>query len=481
MAFIIADRVKETTSVEGTGAVVLGGAIAGYQPFSVIGNGNSTFYLISNLAGTIWEIGLGTYTASTNSLSRDTVLSSSNSNNPVNFAEGAKVVSLTQPAERAVYSVGSDIVAANGATLPNSSTTATSANTPNAIVARDGSGNFSAGTITASLSGNATSATTATTATTAGAVTSAVTFNNSGTGAASGTTFNGSAAQTISYNTLGAQPTLVSGTNIKTVNGSSLLGSGNLSVTTAPAGSNREIQFNSFGSFAASSAFTVNTNNNSLAVFGPITSGLVTVSGGSGSNLFSTALGNGVLFSNTTGESNTAVGYESLRYNTIGSQNTGFGYYALRSTTTGFNNTAIGYNAQASSATVSDTITLGNSSITTLRCQVTTITALSDARDKTNIVDIPAGLSFIQALRPVAFDWDMRDGGKVGVHEFGFIAQELQAAQTQTGISVPNLVYDDNPEKLEASSGTLIPILVKAIQELKAELDAVKAQIKEAP
>jgi hypothetical protein len=88
---------------------------------------------------------------------------------------------------------------------------ATSANTPNAIVSRDGSGNFIAGIVTATtfsgaLSGNATSATTATSATSAGSVTNSVTFNNGGAGAASGTTFNGSAAQTISHNTIGASP-----------------------------------------------------------------------------------------------------------------------------------------------------------------------------------------------------------------------------------------------------------------------------------
>jgi hypothetical protein len=100
---------------------------------------------------------------------------------------------------------------------------------------------------------------------------------------------------------------------------------------------------------------------------------------------------------------------------------------------------------------------------------------LSDARDKTNIVDIPAGLNFVQALRPVSFDWNMRDGQKVGITEFGFIAQELQQAQATTGVSVPHLVSDINPEKLEASAGTLIPILVKAIQELKSEFDLYKA------
>jgi len=94
----------------------------------------------------------------------------------------------------------------SGAATFTVTSNATNANTANAIVSRDGSGNFSAGTITATLSGNATSATTATSATSAGSVTNSVTFNNGGAGAASGTTFNGSAAQTISHNTIGASP-----------------------------------------------------------------------------------------------------------------------------------------------------------------------------------------------------------------------------------------------------------------------------------
>jgi hypothetical protein len=203
-----------------------------------------------------------------------------------------------------------------------------------------------------------------------------------------------------------------------------------------------------------------------------------------------TAVGAASLTLNTTGASNTACGGGSLSANLIGNSNAAFGANALlvatndgntavgatalSTLTTGVNNTGIGFGAQPSTATVSNTITLGNSSIATLRCQVTTITALSDQRDKKDIVDIPAGLDFVQALRPVAFMWNMRDGGKIDVPEFGFIAQELQAAQETTGITVPNLVSLENPERLEASQSTLLPVLVKAIQELKAELDALK-------
>jgi len=185
---------------------------------------------------------------------------------------------------------------------------------------------------------------------------------------------------------------------------------------------------------------------------------------------------------NTEGTYNVAIGYNAGRdigsTGSGGDNNTVVGpYAAVSSLTTGSANIVIGYQAAPSSTSVSNTITFGNSSITTLRCQVTTITSLSDARDKKDIQNIPAGLSFINRLRPVSFVWNMRDGGKVGVPEFGFIAQELQQVQKDAGITVPNLVMDDNPDKLEAGASTLIPVLVKAIQELSAELKVVKAEL----
>jgi len=174
-------------------------------------------------------------------------------------------------------------------------------------------------------------------------------------------------------------------------------------------------------------------------------------------------IGLNAAYSITTGDNNVVIGSQA-----------GYNVTAL---TTGSNNIILGYNAYSTSASVSNEITLGNSSIATLRCQVTTITSLSDARDKKDVQDIPAGMAFINRLRPVSFVWNMRDGGKVGIPEFGFIAQELQQAQKDAGVTVPNLVLDTNPEKLEASPATLIPVLVKAVQELSAELKAVKAEL----
>jgi len=120
---------------------------------------------------------------------------------------------------------------------------------------------------------------------------------------------------------------------------------------------------------------------------------------------------------------------------------------------------------------------LGNASVATLRCAVTSITAISDGRDKTDVKPLEAGLDFVKALNPVSFTWDMRDGAKVGDADTGFIAQELQAAQEETNTVIPGLVYDSNPEKLEASYGKLLPVLVKAVQELSAENAALKARL----
>lgn len=100
MSLTLKSRVKETSTTTGVGALTLLGAVAGYQPFSVIGNGNTCYYAAVN--GTEWEVGLGTYTTSGTTLSRDFVLGSSNSDALVSFSAGTKDVFVTYPAEKAV-------------------------------------------------------------------------------------------------------------------------------------------------------------------------------------------------------------------------------------------------------------------------------------------------------------------------------------------------------------------------------------------
>jgi hypothetical protein len=101
MALVVKDRVQETATTTGTGTFTLAGAVSGFQSFSVIGDGNTTYYAI--VGGAEWEVGLGTYTSSGTTLSRDTVLESSNSGSLVNFSAGTKNVFVTYPAEEAVY------------------------------------------------------------------------------------------------------------------------------------------------------------------------------------------------------------------------------------------------------------------------------------------------------------------------------------------------------------------------------------------
>jgi hypothetical protein len=103
MALVVKDRVRETTTTTGTGTITLGGAATGFQSFSVIGDSNTTFYTIQLSNTNEWEVGVGTYTLSGTTLSRDTILESSNGGTAVNFSAGSKDVFVTYPAEKAIY------------------------------------------------------------------------------------------------------------------------------------------------------------------------------------------------------------------------------------------------------------------------------------------------------------------------------------------------------------------------------------------
>jgi len=179
-----------------------------------------------------------------------------------------------------------------------------------------------------------------------------------------------------------------------------------------------------------------------------------------------------------SGSQNTIVGYQMGWTLTSGNNNVmlGTGQAGASYLSSGNNNILIGYLAEPSTPIVDNEITLGNSSNTVLRCAVTSITSLSDARDKEEVAELAVGLEFVKELNPVSFVWnDRNESGKHGVKDFGFIAQDLKSTQEKYEMAETlGLVYEANPEKLEASYGKLIPILVQAIKELSAKVEALE-------
>ena len=239
---------------------------------------------------------------------------------------------------------------------------------------------------------------------------------------------------------------------------------------------------------------------------------------------YNIAIGKGSLYNNTSGFHNIAYGYDALNINTTGNSNIALGDRSLlmnqdgvyniaigsqsliQSTgneniaigvgagssylprlITGSNNIIIGTYAIGSSSSVSNEITLGNSSISTIRSATQVITSLSDRRDKTDIVTIAEGIDFIKQLKPVTFTWNTRDKAKVGIKSAGFIAQDLLALQKSSKIGANlDLVSENNPEKLEARYNNLLPVMVKAIQDQqniiedqKKRLDALEKLVNE--
>jgi hypothetical protein len=181
------------------------------------------------------------------------------------------------------------------------------------------------------------------------------------------------------------------------------------------------------------------------------------------------------------------------------------GAYAMNAQSNGSNSISIGYyagttNSPSGSITTSNKICLGNNSIQDLYCADTSISS-SDQRDKTDIEDFTSGLSFINQMRPITYRWDKRawytgndctpqdildavpDGTKKRVKKhIGFLAQEVEVLEKEIGFSnskddmlVVNMNEDDTSMGIKYER--IVPILVNAIKELSAEVEALKAQL----
>ena len=233
---------------------------------------------------------------------------------------------------------------------------------------------------------------------------------------------------------------------------------------------------------------------------------------------YNTASGYKPLYSNTNGNSNTAFGYKTMNYNTTGDYNTAVGEEALFYSANGDYNTAVGYHAlHGNSASnkigigynatgfvddVSNSASIGNSSINKIGGQVNW-TATSDARTKTNVHENVPGLSFIQKLRPVTYHYDIhRQNALLGIVDTatwegkydiekmtfsGFLAQEVEQAAQSLGYEFSGVDAPKNEKGLYGLryAEFVVPV-VKAIQEqqvqieqLQAENQALKAQMQQ--
>jgi Chaperone of endosialidase len=173
MSFVLADRVKETTTSPGTGTATLSGAVTGYQSFSAgIGANNTTYYVIADASGPNWEVGYGTVGAGGTTLARTTVLASSNSGSLVNFSSGTQNVWCDYAAGKAVIQDANGVV-----TTPVLNVTSTTSTTPNLSFNASNSG-FTSG---ASISGSYLQTVIQNKSGTAGASTNYVLSNNLGT------------------------------------------------------------------------------------------------------------------------------------------------------------------------------------------------------------------------------------------------------------------------------------------------------------
>jgi hypothetical protein len=205
-------------------------------------------------------------------------------------------------------------------------------------------------------------------------------------------------------------------------------------------------------------------------------------------------------FWNTVGSGNSNIGYKAA-YNSTGSSNTSLGIYALYTNAAGGNNTALGSYSDVSSASLSNStaigygavvnasnkVRVGNTSITSIGGQVGWST-FSDARIKQNVKQDVPGLAFINALRPVTYNYNVRkedellgkrdDIDAVGKYDIekikftGFIAQEVEAAASQAGYDFSGIDKTGNVLSLRYSE-FVVPI-VKSVQELAVQNEALK-------
>ncbi len=186
--------------------------------------------------------------------------------------------------------------------------------------------------------------------------------------------------------------------------------------------------------------------------------------------IINSTLGVNSLYNNTTGGYNTALGHSSLFLNSTGNNNTAVGFNALYYTT-GSNNTAVGYGAIVPNSSGDNQVRIGNAFVSYAGVQVAwTIT--SDRKWKDNITKSNLGLGFISKLNPVSYTRKNDNNKKI---EYGFIAQELEKVLKESGVENAGMITIDNNGNYEFRYNDLFAPIVKAIQDLNEENDALKS------
>jgi trimeric autotransporter adhesin len=208
------------------------------------------------------------------------------------------------------------------------------------------------------------------------------------------------------------------------------------------------------------------------------------------------AVGANVLDANTSGLYNTGVGYSSLTAATTGDQNAAFGINSGNSITDGVGNTLIGSDAGKNivagggntvlgslkpdgvysppydiTGSENNRIVLGSTTVTNAYVKVAW-TVTSDARDKMNIESVPHGLDFVNQLNPIKYNFKKSrdDETPHGSARYGFKAQDILALEGENPIIIDN----ENEDSLKYNGEALVPVLVNAIKELKAEIELLK-------